>query len=245
MRIFSLRPLALELVGERRLPQLLEQRAVLLRDERVLDELLRDGGGALGGALAAHVLPRSRARCPCSRRPCACRSAGPRSRSRPASRSRRSRCDLTRMRFSARSARRAASCPVSSSRTELRAARNSFWASSSGRSCATAIIIPKTVETSASASRPASVSPRRNLWSCGRSPPRSSSRGRRVRCASGVRHRGGSSRLRLVVCAGRPPSDGAARGAPSPVALRGRSTARAGRAGRRAKIVTARTSARV
>ena len=42
-------------------------------------------------------------------------------------------------------------CPVLSSRTELRAARNSFWDSSSGRSWATAIIIPNTVETSASA----------------------------------------------------------------------------------------------
>ena len=50
-------PLALELVGERRLLQLLEERAVLLRDQRVLDELLGDRRGALRGALAAHVLP--------------------------------------------------------------------------------------------------------------------------------------------------------------------------------------------
>src|SRR5687767_13850191 len=51
-----LAPLAFELVRERGLPQLLEQRTVLLRDERVLDELLRDRGGTLGGTLAPYVL---------------------------------------------------------------------------------------------------------------------------------------------------------------------------------------------
>ena len=47
--------------------------------------------------------------------------------------------------------------------TELRASRNSFWDSSSGRSCATAIIIPNTVETRARTVSPTSVTARRSL----------------------------------------------------------------------------------
>jgi hypothetical protein len=44
-----------ELVGQRGLAQLLEDRAVRLRLERVLDELLLDRGGALYTALVADV----------------------------------------------------------------------------------------------------------------------------------------------------------------------------------------------
>ena len=51
-----LAPVALEPVGERRLPELLEERAAALRGERVLDELLGDRRAALGGALAEDVL---------------------------------------------------------------------------------------------------------------------------------------------------------------------------------------------
>ncbi len=52
-----LRPLARQVVGHRRLAQLLEDRAVVLGGERVLDELLRDRRAALDGLLRAHVLP--------------------------------------------------------------------------------------------------------------------------------------------------------------------------------------------
>ncbi len=51
-----LRPLVGQLVGERRLAQLLEDRAVRLRLQRVLDELLLDRGGALDRALVQDVL---------------------------------------------------------------------------------------------------------------------------------------------------------------------------------------------
>ena len=51
-----LRPLALEVIGERRLAQLLEHRAVGLGGERVLHELLGDGRATLGGAALQHVL---------------------------------------------------------------------------------------------------------------------------------------------------------------------------------------------
>ena len=44
---FVLGPVALEPVGERRLAELLEDRAAALRGERVLDELLGDRRGAL------------------------------------------------------------------------------------------------------------------------------------------------------------------------------------------------------
>jgi hypothetical protein len=50
-------PLVRDLVGQRRLAQLVEQRALLLGGERDLDELLRDRGAALDGLLGAHVLP--------------------------------------------------------------------------------------------------------------------------------------------------------------------------------------------
>src|SRR5207342_2059141 len=53
---FVLAPVALESVGERRLAELLEDRAAALRFERVLDELLGDRRGALGRALAEDVL---------------------------------------------------------------------------------------------------------------------------------------------------------------------------------------------
>ena len=66
-----LRPLALEVVGERRLAQLLEHRPVALRGERVLHELLGDRRATLGGAPLQHVLPERAARCRCSPRPCA------------------------------------------------------------------------------------------------------------------------------------------------------------------------------
>ena len=52
-----LRPLARDLVGQRGLAHLLEQRAVVLGGERVLDELHRDRRAALHGLLVAHVLP--------------------------------------------------------------------------------------------------------------------------------------------------------------------------------------------
>ena len=52
-----LRPLALEVVGERRLAQLLEHGPAVLGGERVLDELLGDRRGALLGGARAHVLP--------------------------------------------------------------------------------------------------------------------------------------------------------------------------------------------
>ena len=59
---------------------------------------------------------------------------------------------------------RTASCrPVSSSRTELREFLYSWRFSRLGRSWATAIIIPKTVETTASAARPARISAIRSL----------------------------------------------------------------------------------
>ncbi len=51
-----LAPVALEAVGERRLAELLEDRAAAFGVERVLDELLGDRRGALGGALAEDVL---------------------------------------------------------------------------------------------------------------------------------------------------------------------------------------------
>ncbi len=51
-----LAPVALEPVGERRLAELLEDRAAALGGERVLDELLGDRRGALRGALAEDVL---------------------------------------------------------------------------------------------------------------------------------------------------------------------------------------------
>ena len=53
---FVLAPVALEPVGERRLAELLEDRAAALGGERVLDELLGDRRAALGGALAEDVL---------------------------------------------------------------------------------------------------------------------------------------------------------------------------------------------
>ena len=49
-------PLAREVVGERGLAQLDEQRALVLGGERVLDELLGDRRAALDRGLAAHVL---------------------------------------------------------------------------------------------------------------------------------------------------------------------------------------------
>ena len=49
-------PLALEVVGERGLAQLLEDRPVALRVEGVLHELLGDRGTTLGGAPLEHVL---------------------------------------------------------------------------------------------------------------------------------------------------------------------------------------------
>ena len=51
-----LRPLALDLVGEGGLAQLLEHGAASLSRERVLDELLGDRGGALYGATGEDVL---------------------------------------------------------------------------------------------------------------------------------------------------------------------------------------------
>ena len=48
-------PMALQLVGERRLAELLEDRPAALCLERVLDELLGDGRGALGGAAGQDV----------------------------------------------------------------------------------------------------------------------------------------------------------------------------------------------
>ena len=51
-----LAPVALEPVGERRLAELLEDRAAAFGFERVLDELLGDRRGALLGALAEDVL---------------------------------------------------------------------------------------------------------------------------------------------------------------------------------------------
>ena len=51
-----LAPVALEPVGERRLAELLQDRAAAFGFERVLDELLGDRRGALGGALAEDVL---------------------------------------------------------------------------------------------------------------------------------------------------------------------------------------------
>jgi hypothetical protein len=54
-----LRPLVRELIGERRLAQLLEDRAVRLGLERVLDELLLDRGGALHGAFVQNILDES------------------------------------------------------------------------------------------------------------------------------------------------------------------------------------------
>ena len=51
-----LRPLALEVVGERGLAQLLEHRAVALRVEGVLHELLGDRRATLRGAALEHVL---------------------------------------------------------------------------------------------------------------------------------------------------------------------------------------------
>ncbi len=52
-----LRPLAREVVGERRLADLLEHRAAVLRPGRVLDELLRDRRAALDGLAGRDVLP--------------------------------------------------------------------------------------------------------------------------------------------------------------------------------------------
>ncbi len=49
-------PLVRELIRERRLAQLLEDRAVRLRLQRVLDELLLDRGGALHGASVRDVV---------------------------------------------------------------------------------------------------------------------------------------------------------------------------------------------
>src|SRR5215208_7177181 len=54
-------PLARELVGQRGLAQLHEQRAVVLGGERVLDELLRDRRAALHHALVDDVLPQGAA----------------------------------------------------------------------------------------------------------------------------------------------------------------------------------------
>ena len=51
-----LRPLALEVVSERGLAELLEHGAVALCGQRVLHELLRDGRAALGGAALQDVL---------------------------------------------------------------------------------------------------------------------------------------------------------------------------------------------
>ncbi len=51
-----LRPLVRELVGERRLAQLLEDRAVRLGLQGVLDELLLDRRGALDGAFVLDVV---------------------------------------------------------------------------------------------------------------------------------------------------------------------------------------------
>jgi hypothetical protein len=50
-----LRPVLVEFVGERRLAELLQDRAAALRFERVLDELLGDRRGALLGRAAAEV----------------------------------------------------------------------------------------------------------------------------------------------------------------------------------------------
>ena len=75
--------------------------------------------------------------------------------------------------------------------TELRASRNSFWDSSSGRSWATAIIIPKTVET-----RPSTVRPSRVTIEAPPVELRTRARGRRRRPR------------RLVFCAGGPPCEG-------------------------------------
>jgi hypothetical protein len=54
-------PLALELIGERRLLELLEDRSVRLRHQGVLHELLRDGRAALGRPLPANVGPKGAA----------------------------------------------------------------------------------------------------------------------------------------------------------------------------------------
>ena len=54
-------PLARELVGQRGLAQLLEQRAVVLGGERVLDELLRDRRAALHAPAGGDVLPQGAA----------------------------------------------------------------------------------------------------------------------------------------------------------------------------------------
>ena len=58
--------------------------------------------------------------------------------------------------------------PLASSRIEFFAALNSFCDSSAGRSWATAIIIPNTVETNASMEMPARIRPKRNRLSLGR-----------------------------------------------------------------------------
>ena len=106
-----LAPVALELVGERRLAELLEDRPAALRLERVLDELLGDRRGALGGALAEDVLDQRRGRCPGSRRRCARRSACPRSRPPPSSCRARSGRSRARMRSGCWSAGSRSCCP--------------------------------------------------------------------------------------------------------------------------------------
>ena len=78
-------PVALELVGERGLAELLEDGPALLRAKRVLDELLGDRGRTLAARPCGGRPGPPPGRCPGSRRRGARRSAGPRSRPSPPS----------------------------------------------------------------------------------------------------------------------------------------------------------------
>ena len=160
-----LRPLARHVVGQRRLFELVEQRALLLGLERLLDELLGDRRAALHGAAGDDVLPQGA-------RDAAQVDARVRVEAAVLDRDDRVadvRADVAVLdeetALVGRERRQLA--PLASESTEFWDFATVAVASSAGRSEATAIIIPKTVETPARATSGIATRSRRNFLTRG------------------------------------------------------------------------------
>ncbi len=162
-----LAPAAREVVGQRGLAELLEDRALALGLQRDLDELLRDGRAALGAAVLGQVGHERAGDAADVDAVVGVEALVLHGDDRVLHHRR----DLARPRPGRgsgwRRAGRAAGCGRRAGPSSARCGTAGRF-SSAGRSDETAIIIPKTVETSARAARPARISTSRSFFSRGR-----------------------------------------------------------------------------